>query len=306
MSPHPLPTPSTCRGRRRHAILHDFPGRILRAAAVAAGIGGPVGVVSADPPAPSRPAGAADAVLSQRVLTAIDQDPVLRRVNLVVSVVDGVAVIGGPVSSPAVSKRAEEVVRRVPEIKDVRNGCFVASRPDPLLEAVADRMRPSTLPPRPSMVDLPGVVSGPQAPPPAGINPNLVASGQAGATVVVQKPAMPAGEGLLGAPVGPGAPGAAPTGPAASRNPGSSTAPGLLTGSGAGKPSMAAIDDILTAAGNVKKVEARFARLTIEYKDGVLVIGGTSPRAADAWDLAEKLRQIPGVTRVAVAAAPGR
>jgi hypothetical protein len=66
------------------------------------------------------------------------------------------------------------------------------------------------------------------------------------------------------------------------------------------------MNDILTSASNAKKVEARFDNLTVEIRDGVIVIGGTSPRASDAWDLAEKIRQIPGVTRVVIGIVPGK
>jgi hypothetical protein len=77
-------------------------------------------------------------------------------------------------------------------------------------------------------------------------------------------------------------------------------APGKLTGGTPGLPV-----DILTSAGNVKNAEVRFASLAVELKDGVLVIGGTTPRPSDAWDLADKLRRIPGVSRVVVAVNQG-
>src|SRR5205823_8814002 len=133
----------------------------------------------------------------------------LRGVNLVVSVVDRVAVIGGPVPSPAAAKRAEQVVRKLEGISDVRNNCFVATSPDPLLKAVADRVG-SSLPPRPVMAELPGVLTNQLTPPapvspfPPAAPPGAVADGSAAGrppTVVALRP--PLSGGVLGAPVGP-------------------------------------------------------------------------------------------------------
>ena len=314
MSPHQLPHCTHRRVLTRLAILPSLE-KMLGSFAIAVGLlvsGGTVLAQTQIPALPNRPAGVSNAVVERSVLSAIDSDPELRGVNLVVSVVNGVAVVGGPVSSAAVSKRVEFVVRGVPGIREVKNGCFVSSGPDQLMQAVAERMV-TTLPPRPSMTELPGVLTGPQPPvwnaPPGSQNPNLVAAAApvnkgAGNEVVVRKPANPNGDGLglLGAPVGVAGSTPAPA-PGAVRNSSSGfgQAPGKLTAaSGTGVPTNAS--DILTSAGNVKKVEARFARLTIELSDGVIVIRGTSARASDAWDLGEKLRQIPGVSRVVIAA----
>ena len=97
-------------------------------------------------------------MLARSALAALDAEAELRGVNLVVSVVDGVAVIGGPVPNAAISKRAERIVRAVEGMKDVRNTCFVSTGPDPLLKAVAVKAA-SELPPRPVMGELPGVLT---------------------------------------------------------------------------------------------------------------------------------------------------
>jgi len=305
MTPHLLPHSTSHRVCSCFAILRSLPNGLLRMLAVAVSLGGFVEVASADPPIPTlpgSPAGVSNAVVTRSVFLAIDADPELRRLNLMISVVDGVAVIGGPVSSEAVAKRAEWVVRNVPEIKDVRNGCFVAAGPDLFLKAMAERLSsaPSS---RPSMTELPGVLT-PQPsawgnPAPAGFqNSNLVAAAQPRNTVVVRKPGDELG--VLGAPVGPLGSGSV-SAPGGGRNSSSipSTAPGRLTA----MPSQATVSDILTSAGNAKKIEARFAKLTVEMQDGILVISGSAPQASDAWDFADKLRQIPGVSRVVVATA---
>jgi hypothetical protein len=58
--------------------------------------------------------------------------------------------------------------------------------------------------------------------------------------------------------------------------------------------------DVLTAATAVKSTSKKFATLTVELRDGTLVIGGSAARAADAWEFAQALRRVPGVARVAV------
>jgi hypothetical protein len=292
MSQHPLHAPHARRGRFAFAIRRTF--------ATALGLAALVGVTSAAEPAPPASAapGLADVVLARSALAALDAEPELRRVNLVVSVVDGVAVVGGSVPSAAVSKRAEQVLRKVEGVKDVRNTCFVSAGPDPLLKAVADKGA-SALPPRPVMAELPGVITN-QMPPPASLfppNTTLATNDPAGgAKVVALRP--PTAVGVLGAPVGPVGSG---TAPAAAPQAVPATAPGVLTGT---PPAPAA--DVLVAAGEARKTEPRFAKLTVELRDGTLVVGGSAPLASDAWDYAEKLRKIPGVSRVAVGSVVGK
>ncbi len=231
-----------------------------------------------------------DVMLARTALTAIDADPDLRGVNVVVSIVDRVAVIGGPVSGQRQSKRVEEIIRSIPGIADVRNTCFVSAGPDPLLNTVAEKLV-SSLPPRPMLFDLPGVITGtvgPSSPTSGnGSSTTMVATTDPAKPVVALKPSAEAS--VLGGPVSPA--------PPAPVSVGSSPVPGTLT---------ANRNDVIAMTDAVRKTEARFARLTVEIRDGVLVIAGAAPLAADAWDYAEKLRAIPGVTRVAVGAVAGK
>ncbi len=59
-------------------------------------------------------------------------------------------------------------------------------------------------------------------------------------------------------------------------------------------------------ANEMRRTEARFTNLTVELQGGILMVGGSAPRASDAWDFAQKLRQLPGVSRVAVGAVAGK
>src|SRR5262245_59632600 len=207
MSQHPLPRSTSRRLRRSFAILCTFAAGM----ASVAWFGSPgKRAVAADPAPPTPPTavpGFSDVVLSRAVLTALDADPELKGVNLVVSVVDRVAVIGGPVVTTRQARRAEEVVRAVPGIEGVKNTCFVTPLLDPLLKAVADRLG-SELPERPVMAELPGVLTGtlpPTSPfPPGKGDANRVAAKPGNGTVTAMRPPLPAGSaiGFLGAPVG--------------------------------------------------------------------------------------------------------
>lgn len=289
MSPHPLNTPHILRGRLSFASLRKL--------ALMGGMAGYLGMAPAAEPTP--PASAApslpDVVLARSALTALDAEAELKGVNLVVSVVNGVAVIGGPVPSAAIAKRAEQIVRKVEGMKEVRNTCFVSSGPDPLLKAIAEKT--GSLPPRPIMGELPAILGNPSTPPmspfPQG---GKVVIGNADSTVVARKPALSSSgaAGLLGAPVGPAEPNtSSPVIP-----PASAAAPGQLTGSTAG--------GVLAAANEMKRTEARFANLTIELRDGTLVVGGSAPLASDGWDFAKKIQHVPGVSRVVVGTVAGK
>jgi len=282
MNLHPFFSTTTPHGRSSFAIVRNL--------AVVAGLAGLAAPALCAEPAPSVSAAPrlSDVVLARSALAALDGEAELRGVNLVVSVVDGVAVIGGPVPSAAVSKRAERVVRAVEGMKEVRNTCFISTGPDPLLKAVADKTG-SALPPRPILGELPGVTNSLPAPV-SPFPPNtIVAAGESNSTVVARKPALAAGElNVLGAPVGPAT---TPASPALTLP---STAQGTLTSATAG--------GVLAAAIEARKSEPRFANLTVELHGGLLVVAGAAPRAADAWDYAQKLRGLPGVSRVAVGA----
>ncbi len=248
---------------------------------------------AADPTAFRSPA-ISDVVLARSALAALDADPILREVNLLVSVVDRVAVVGGPVALADHGRRAESIVRRVPGVVEVKNRCFVQESPDPLLRAMSDRY-PATAR-RVQASDLPGVVASPKTgvveefTPTLGEN-NLAMVEPAEKSVVARRPTNPGDSvllppvGLRGTPAGSTVP---PT-PAGSTVP----APAVLTG---------ASSSALATAEVVRKADRRFAGLTLSFANGTLVIAGSAARMADAWDLAQELRRISGVPRVALGA----
>jgi osmotically-inducible protein OsmY len=284
---------------------HDRYGRspfILRyTLAVAATLLGGVAATAAEPaPAASAtvPAGISDVVLARSALSALDADPQLREINLVVSVVDRVAVIGGPVPTADLANRAEDLVRRIPGITQVKNKCFVQPTQDPLLRAIAGRIGPT---PRTSITDLPGIVptSRPATtgdPVPSPSENAIVMADPPGTTVVAQKPVLPppSASGILLPPVA--------VSPVTTPPP---PTPGVLTSVPPVPPPVVAAarpGDVQAAVDVVRKGDTRYAGLTIEHRDGMLVIAGTAARASDAWDLAQAVRRVPGVTRVVVGA----
>lgn len=222
-----------------------------------------------------------DVVLARSALNAIDADPVLRDANLLVSVVDRVAVVGGPVPTVDHGKRAEAIVRRVAGIVEVRNRCFVQDVPDPLLRAMSSRPPASV-----KLTDLPGVVPSPKTgqveeySPALGAN-SLAAVGPTEKSVVARRPANP-GDSVLLPPVGATSPVPPKAAPAAS---------GVLAGRTA---------DALSMAESIRKSDRRYEKLTVTSSNGILVVAGVASRVSDAWDLAQELRRIPGVPRIAL------
>ncbi|QDU20241.1 BON domain-containing protein [Urbifossiella limnaea] len=222
-----------------------------------------------------------DVKLARDALAVLDADPALRDFILVVSVVDRVAVVGGPVGTTAQKTRAADLVRAVPGVREVRNGCFVqigsepllksnlsAARPLPVLPPVVIPLRPGSTAEAPPTGDL--IAAAPQAEPLTGER-----------SVVARRPANP-GENILQPPVA--------SSPAASAGV-SPYPPGVLTT----RPAFA--ESVETA----RRSDTRFAGLRAEFRDGgTVVITGTARRPADAWDFADLVRGVPGVTRVAV------
>jgi len=232
---------------------------------------------AADPA--TRPPTITDIVLARSALAAIDADPKLGDANLLVSVVDRIAVVGGPVASNELVKRAETIVKGVPGIVEVKNRCFVQEGGDPLLRTMA-----AHLPPRRLLAsELPGVVASPKTGlveeyRPAPGNRRSAAVEPTEKSVVALRPMNP-GASVLLPPVGPSRPHVAASSPA----------PALL----ASRPA-----DALAACEAIRKADGRFAGLNLRLTNGAVEIAGTAARAADVWDLAQKIRIVPGVTRV--------
>lgn len=247
------------------------------------------------------PPGLSDVRLARAAMAALDGEPQLRGVTLLVSVIDRVAVLGGPVPTAEHGRLAETLVRRVDGIAEVRNRCFVLARPDPLLRAVADRL---PAPQKPLVPELPGVLPGSRPVPivdtPLPTSDAALAATDSAGRVTSLRP--PVDLGILLPPSGPagrtGVSLPAPVAPIPASTippptvPVPTSAPGVLT---AAPPR-----DLLTAAEAARQGDTRFAGLRIELRHGLLVISGTADRAADAWHLAQIVRRLPGQFRVVI------
>jgi hypothetical protein len=226
------------------------------------------------------PAAATDPALERRARTALAADRELAGLALMVSVVDRIAVVGGPVPDAAAAARVETVVRAVPGLADVRVECWVPSAgTDPLRKLVADRLR---LDERPPLALTPRPAPDPE-PPLLALAPRPPEEPRPAATVTVQRiTAPPALAGLLLAPV---------AGDGVLPMPTPTLPPQAVPAAG---PAAAP-----TALAALRR-DPRFAGLTVEWRSGAAVIAGRAPRHADAWAFADVVRKLPGVGRVVV------
>lgn len=290
------------------------------AVALPSGKSGDLAAVSA--PAASIPSAPPDVLLARAAMTALDNDPRLKSVTLIVSVVDRVAVIGGPVPTEEHGKWAEERVRGVAGIADVKNRCFVQSRPDPLVRAVADRLGAN---PQPSTPRLPPVAPGAKPGEPLGSAPSdtvLVETTKPDNAVTALRPAIDTA-GILLPPTAANGPIVPPLSvnkapspilvqklPDPPPVPGTNTNP-LPTGVLTGSPTIPVVDptkpeSVLAGANAVRRSDARYVGLTVELDRGVVVISGHAARASHAWDLSDAIRRVPGISRVVVGTVEAR
>ena len=251
--------------------------------------------------------GVADAMLARSALAALDADPQLREVNLVVSVVDRVAVLGGSVPSDDHARRATGVVRRVVGIADVRNRCFVQATADPLIRAVTDRLSPPPVR-RPPNHELPGMVRPPR---PAESFPD--GSSAPGGTALAATPIGPKPVVALKIPTESGRRPSLlldPVDAATRSRPTDLATQGLVPVRLAAVAQGPAVPVALPTRSTeiqrsllyLRQSDPRFDRLAVDFRDGTVFLTGYTPRNGDAWDFADSARRLPGVRRVVVGA----
>lgn len=236
-----------------------------------------------EPPSTGR---VTDAELTRRIQTVLSADSVLRGRSLVVSVVDGVAVVGGPVASNEESARIGQLLKVVPDLSDVKISAWVPAIEDPLKKQIANRLKEREAP-----------ASQP--------NNRLVSNEpRPVARVVVQRyePPVPALS-LLNDPL-PKTLSAVPARNDAAYSPLPAPAPAAPDG----PPQYPTIpppavpvapgQDVDSAIDAVRKGEPRFANLTVQIRSGTVTVAGSAAGAEDAWDFIAKVRKVPGVDRV--------
>ncbi len=247
--------------------------------------------LSAGPPAP--PAADPDPALEVKAKAALAADKELAGLTLMVSVVDRIAVVGGPVPDAALAARVETAVRKVPGLADVRVSCWVPVADDPTFrKLVGEKLKAGAAEPVPPLAITPRPAPEPTPPTlPLALAPRPAEDPPPTGTVTVQRiAAPPALSGLLLDPVAPG--GVLPMPAPAAAYP-AIPAPAVPAVPAVGPASVPAVLAAL-------RKDPRFAGLTVELKAGVAVIGGRAPHADAAWEFADAVRKLPGVDRVIV------
>jgi hypothetical protein len=234
------------------------------------------------------PSAAEDAQLAVRAKSALAADPQLAGLTLLVSVVDRIAVVGGPVPDAGYEARIDTVLRKLPGLTDVKVSCWVQTGvgTDPLTKLVGDRLKQ----------ELPPVIVAPRSetPPAVNVPPLTVAARPADRAVTVRR--MAARTGFLLDPV---APGGRPITPLPMPAPAVAvSAPGYPTIPPPAVPTTPTTVPAQVAA--LKSRERRFRGLTVELRDGTATVAGRAARSADAWDFADAVRKLPGVERVSL------
>lgn len=282
--------PSTRRSIGRYLL-----DRRLHVAVVALVFGlAPLPASSQPFPAPREP----DELLAFQAKSALAADPVLAHVNLFVSVVDRVAVVGGPVPDAATMQQVERVLRGVPGLTEVKVRCWVALREDRFGERVREAM---AQPPAP----LPPLVY-PTTPGRLQVDPRLMAwnpdsaSRGGNGSVVAQRPSQPPLSGFLLDPVVAGAKQLTPLIPELPMPGGADTMPNIPPQRVPVSPVSNAAPTLEQQVGALRASDPRFGWLTIRLDNSTATVSGRAARFADAWDYAAALRKIPGIDRVII------
>lgn len=268
----------------------------LRAAAIAAGVCASFLPAIADP-LRSSPLVApdADALLALNARAALAADPALADLNLLVSVVDHVAVVGGPIPDAALEGRIAAVLEKLPGLTTVKVSCWVPAAEDPLREMVGRRLKTTNAPP--PVDTMPPVLGIRNFAPPA----HDARTPRPAETVTVQRmvptpnmatfllsPVPTVGTSVTPLPM-----------PVASAAVPPATYPTIPPPAVPTTPTDPAVE-LAPLLANLREREPRFSGLTVALKGGTAIITGTAGGAADAWDLASALRSAAGVDRVVV------
>lgn len=189
---------------------------------------------------------------------ALQDDPLLAPHNLGVRVRDGVAVLWGPVPSKELAERATARLRKLPQLRGVRNELFLDPWGD-LPVAITTPVRPPVQPPETILTAKPA------QPPPAKPAPPWMPVNQGAAKppppVQAKTPSVQFQE---------------PKAPAPSDSPA----------------------DILAAVRRLQRGEDRFRRVTVTVHDGTVYLGGVIYRWADIHELSRAVARVPGVDHV--------
>jgi osmotically-inducible protein OsmY len=219
--------------------------------------------------------------LQQEVMVreALAQDSRLQPLNLIVRVKDRVATLSGPVPSRELARRALDVARKMPELREVRDKMSVQSE-----DAGQMLPRPLKMP----GITPPGMMLPPFAPAPPNVpEPKNAQHVAVGVWLPVHPEPDP--RPLHGVALLPWIT------PQPSLNEAMSRPKDTSLAKATDQPDAAAVS---SAVQSVIEGEERFRRLRFEVKQGKVYLSGSVSRWADFEDLARAVMRIPGVERV--------
>ncbi|CAN5272352.1 hypothetical protein BH11PLA2_BH11PLA2_12680 [soil metagenome] len=214
------------------------------------------------------PTADADLDLIVKVKSALGANPEVKKLPLTVSVLDGVAVIGGAVPTATTGDLLAACVKAVPGLKEVRVNCWVPTNEDPLTAAVNEKLKSTVATALPPTTITPPLVPVTPAPRPEPVGVTTAAKPSNGYSPV-PPPAPPA-----------------PFGP--------SQYPTIPSPKVPVKPGQ----DVAAAVDAVKQLDRRYSGLKMSVNVGTVTIAGDNADAA--WDLAAEVRKVPGVEKVIV------
>ena len=226
-----------------------------------------------------------DPVLAINTKAALANDPMLKQLNLMVSVVDRVAVVGGPVPSDAHLKRVESILNDVDGLSARRVTCWVMpSKYDPLADRLAQELRDSTrpsvirTPPRPPVLSLPNSYEPrPDRRQTGNVTVNRVEPEQSVSDFLLSPTLLSEPQAISPKPSSP------------------VTIPPTNVPTQPSEPSTLA--QRITA---VQRGDKRFAQFQVTLRSDYLLIAGFAERDSDSWAFARALRELPGIERIVV------
>ena len=244
-------------------------------------------------PSPTKDrSGTSEDELAIRIQKALAADSQLEghRLNLLVNVIDGVAVIGGPVPDGALLPSIEQVVKSVNGVRNVKVSVWVQpNRPtDPLIgqvgESFVSRPRQIESKPRPAIPTL----SLPSDRVPAETS---VASPVLLDPVINTTVARGDRNGMV--------PGASPQQYPNIPPTDLPTSPVVEDTEWSVFPANKSPDGFEQVITELRR-DARFARLTATFRNGIATVGGSARNRVDVWEFASALREMPSVQRVVI------
>lgn len=251
----------------------------------------------------------ADDSLALQVRQTLADHPTLKphKLNLLVNVIDGVAVIGGPVPDDKLGAVIESVVSQIDGVARVKVSVWVMSlgQTDPLAARLEEKLNPRpTPPPAPAVtLSMPGdSPSRPEPrsdPRPTGSVTTRTQPAPSAAPPSILLPPVPSAERTSLAPHTSRPPGAEP--PEYTPIPATNLPTEPIPEPRAASVRAAAPREVERATeSEAWKRDPRFARLTVDVRNGTATIGGRARSHTAAWELAEEVRNWPAVDRVVV------